>query len=140
MFTLHPQLQQDCIELGRFDLCRLLLLNDARYPWCLLVPEREDMREIYELAPEDQILLQQESVRLGRYMAAEFSAHKLNVAALGNLVPQLHIHHIVRYRHDPAWPRPVWGLGEAVPYDEAGLRTMQARLRPLTAGSASSKP
>jgi diadenosine tetraphosphate (Ap4A) HIT family hydrolase len=131
MFILHPQLQQDCIELGRFELCRLLLMNDARYPWCVLVPEREDMREIYELTPEDQILLLRESVRLGRFMAAEFSAHKLNVAALGNLVPQLHIHHIVRFRHDPAWPRPIWGLGECQPYSATERDRMLARLRPL---------
>lgn len=131
MFTLHPQLQQDGIELGHFELCRLLLLNDSRYPWCILVPEREDIREIYELTPDDQLLLLDESVRLGRYMAAEFRAHKLNVAALGNMVPQLHVHHIVRYSHDPAWPRPVWGQGEARPYDEEGLRAVQARFGPL---------
>lgn len=133
MISLHPQLQQDCVELGRFALCRLLLLNDARYPWCILVPEREDIREIHELAPPDQRQLLEESVRLGRFMAAEFRAHKLNVAALGNLVPQLHVHHIVRYRHDPAWPRPVWGLGEALPYDEAGLGAMRTRFQGLLA-------
>ena len=130
-FTLHPQLQKDCFDLGGFDLCRLLLLNDARYPWCILVPQRADVREIHELDADDQQRLLAESVRLARFLAREFDAHKLNVAALGNLVPQLHIHHIVRYRDDPAWPRPVWGLGEAVPYDEAGLRAMRARLQPL---------
>lgn len=131
MFILHPQLQQDCIELGRFELCRLLLLNDARYPWCVLVPQRDGIREIHELEAEDQRLLLEESVCLGRFLEQEFSAHKLNVAALGNMVPQLHVHHIVRYSHDRAWPRPVWGLGEAMPYSPEGLEEMQARFRPL---------
>ena len=131
MFTLHPQLQQDCIELGRLGLCRLLLLNDARYPWCILVPERDGIREIHELEPEEQRQLLEESVRLGRFMSEEFNAHKLNVAALGNLVPQLHVHHIARYTHDPAWPRPVWGLGEARPYTEPGLLAMRERFRAL---------
>lgn len=131
MFTLHPQLQQDCIELGRFELCRLLLLNDARYPWCVLVPQRDGIREIHELEAEDQRLLLEESVCLGRFLEQEFSAHKLNVAALGNMVPQLHVHHIVRYSHDRAWPRPVWGLGEAMPYSPEGLEEMQARFGSL---------
>jgi diadenosine tetraphosphate (Ap4A) HIT family hydrolase len=131
MFTLHPQLQQDCIELGRFSLCRLLLLNDSRYPWCILVPQRDGIREIHELEADDQRQLLEESVRLGRFLAEEFRAHKLNVAALGNMVPQLHVHHIVRYSHDRAWPRPVWGLGEALPYSPEGLQEMQARFGPL---------
>ena len=131
MFTLHPQLQQDCIELGRFSLCRLLLLNDSRYPWCILVPQRDGIREIHELEADDQRQLLEESVRLGRFLAQEFRAHKLNVAALGNMVPQLHVHHIVRYSHDRAWPRPVWGLGEAMPYSPEGLEEMQARFGSL---------
>jgi diadenosine tetraphosphate (Ap4A) HIT family hydrolase len=131
MFILHPQLQQDCIELGRFELCRLLLLNDTRYPWCILVPQRDGIREIHELSPDDQHRLLEESVRLGRFLSEEFEAHKLNVAALGNLVQQLHVHHIVRYRNDPTWPRPVWGLGEAVPYSPGGLEEMRARFRSL---------
>ena len=131
MFTLHPQLQQDCIELGRFSLCRLLLLNDSRYPWCILVPQRDGIRELHELEADDQRQLLEESVRLGRFLAQEFRAHKLNVAALGNMVPQLHVHHIVRYSHDRAWPRPVWGLGEAMPYSPEGLEEMQARFGSL---------
>jgi diadenosine tetraphosphate (Ap4A) HIT family hydrolase len=131
MFNLHPQLQQDCIELGRFELCRLLLLNDSRYPWCVLVPQRDGIREIHELEADDQRLLLEESVRLGRFLEQEFRAHKLNVAALGNMVPQLHVHHIVRYSHDRAWPRPVWGLGEAIPYSPGGLEEMRARFGPL---------
>ena len=121
MFELHPKLQQDCLEIGRFRLCRLLLMNESRYPWLILVPEREGMTEIYQLNEADQILLLQESSLLARSLAEAFAADKLNIAAIGNLVPQLHVHHIVRYRHDPAWPAPVWGRFPPLPYDEVKL-------------------
>lgn len=128
-FTLHPRLAADCIDLGRMDLSRLLLLNDSRYPWCILVPERDDVREVYELSEADQITLTRESSRLSRFLAESFDAHKMNTGALGNLVPQLHIHHIVRYRNDPAWPGPVWGVGEAIPYDEQAIADTIAKIR-----------
>lgn len=109
MFELHPQLAKDCLSLGRLTLCRLLLMNDANYPWFILVPEREAVREIHELADADRHLLWDESARLSRALQAGFAPHNLNIAALGNQVTQLHVHHIVRYTHDPAWPNPVWG-------------------------------
>lgn len=121
MFRLHPQLQADCAPLGRFALCRLLLLNDANYPWFILVPERENISEIYQLSPEDQSQLLRESSYLSQRLAEHFKADKMNVAALGNVTPQLHIHHIVRYRDDPAWPAPVWGKAPPRPYDNAAL-------------------
>ena len=130
-FSLHPRLQQDCIELGRFSLCRVLLLNDARYPWCILVPEREGVREIHDLEVEDQHQLLTESVQLSRFLAETFQADKMNVAALGNLVPQLHLHHIVRYRTDAAWPGPVWGALPPEPYDDEALAGMREKLAPL---------
>lgn len=127
MFRLHPQLEQDCEQLGRFALCRLLLMRDANYPWCILVPEREGVGEIYQLSEEDQLQLARESVLLARTMATLFAADKMNVAALGNVVPQLHIHHIARRRDDPAWPAPVWGKLPARAYVEVELaRTAQA--------------
>jgi diadenosine tetraphosphate (Ap4A) HIT family hydrolase len=129
MFQLHPQLAQDCDVLGRFELCHLLLMRDANYPWCILVPDREDVTEIYQLAPEDQQQLMRESSLLARAMVRTFSADKMNVAALGNVVPQLHIHHIARRRDDPAWPAPVWGKIPALAYSGAGLRETVARLR-----------
>src|ERR1700741_2460700 len=89
-FTLHPQLAKDCHRLGRFELGLLLLMNDAQYPWCILVPQREGLREIYELSEADQALLLRESVLLGRALMQGFHGDKLNVAALGNMVPQLH--------------------------------------------------
>jgi len=125
VFELHPRLAEDCIPMGRFPLCRLLLMNDANYPWFILVPARSDVREIYELGEEDQVRLIGESSHLSRQLAAHFHADKMNVAALGNMVPQLHVHHIVRYRNDPAWPGPVWGRVAARPYgpdDAAGIR------------------
>ncbi|HEX5635511.1 MAG TPA: HIT domain-containing protein, partial [Gammaproteobacteria bacterium] len=97
MAQLHPQLAKDCAELGRFDLCRLLLMNDSLYPWFILVPDREGISEIFQLAETDQRLLMRESLQLARTIHAAFQADKLNIAALGNVVPQLHIHHIVRY-------------------------------------------
>jgi len=129
MFEIHPQLRRDCFDVGRFDLCRLLLMNDSRYPWLILVPERAGMSEIYQLPEAEQIQLMRESCRLAQSMATVFRADKMNVAAIGNLVPQLHIHHIVRHRDDPAWPAPVWGRFEARPYDEAGLAAVMDRIR-----------
>lgn len=127
MFQLHPQLEQDCEQLGRFSLCRLLLMRDANYPWCILVPERADVREIYQLSEADQIQLTRESALLAATMARLFSADKMNIAALGNMVPQLHVHHIVRHRDDPAWPAPVWGKLPARAYaPDALARTVES--------------
>lgn len=131
MFELHPVLEKDTIELGRFDLCRLLLMNDASYPWFILVPQREDISEIYQLDEDDQRLLMEESSLLASALAQGFKADKLNIAALGNVVPQLHVHHIVRYRDDPAWPAPVWGKLPAVPYIDVALKNILGTLKPL---------
>jgi diadenosine tetraphosphate (Ap4A) HIT family hydrolase len=109
VFTLHPRLRRDCIDLGRLGLCRLLLMNERNYPWCILVPEREGVTEIHQLSEGDQFLLIGESSRLSRAMVNLFRPDKLNIAAIGNLVPQLHVHHVGRNRDDPAWPAPVWG-------------------------------
>ena len=128
MFELHPRLAQDCVLLGHFPLCRLLLMNERRYPWFVLVPEVPDISEIYQLSREDRIRLLDESTHLACWLATEFGAHKLNIAAIGNLVPQLHLHHVVRYRHDPAWPAPVWGRFEPLPYAESGIAALRSRL------------
>ena len=116
MAELHPQLRKDCLLIGRFTLCHLLLMQDANYPWFILVPDREGIREIYELSEADQVQLLRESSQLSVLLTTRFRADKLNIAALGNVVPQLHVHHIVRYRDDPAWPAPVWGRVPARPY------------------------
>ncbi len=128
MFELHPRLLQDCLPLGRFPLCRLLLMNERRYPWFILVPERPAIREIYQLSEADQQQLLRESSTLARSLVERFQADKLNIAAIGNLVPQLHVHHIVRYRCDPAWPTPVWGRFEPLPYDFAAIADIRSKL------------
>lgn len=118
MFKLHPRLAQDTLTIGDFPLCCLLLMNDANYPWFILVPRRAEMREIFELEYRDQKQLLEESSHLSQVLSKIFQADKLNIAALGNIVPQLHIHHIVRYQTDQAWPNPVWGLFPTRPYTE----------------------
>lgn len=117
-FTLHPRLAEDAVTLGRFGLCRLLLMNDSRYPWFILVPEKTGLTEIYQLSQADQIILTAESSLLAENLAAFYQADKMNIAAIGNLVPQLHIHHIVRYKTDAAWPAPVWGKFDRIPYTQ----------------------
>ena len=109
MADLHPQLLEDCLVLGSFPLCRLLLMKDANYPWFILVPDRDDLSEIHHLSKEDQLQLIRESAFLSEVLEETFRADKINIAALGNMVPQLHVHHVVRYKDDMAWPSPVWG-------------------------------
>lgn len=134
-FELHPRLASDCFVLAELELCSLLLMNDAHYPWCILVPRRAEVREIYELSQADQAQLLRESSALGHALMRAFGGTKLNVAALGNMVPQLHLHHIVRFEHDAAWPAPVWGRHAPRPYDEAGRRAFVERLAPHVAGA-----
>jgi diadenosine tetraphosphate (Ap4A) HIT family hydrolase len=115
-FQLHPKLAADTLAIGDWPLCSLLLMNDAQYPWAILVPRRAGLREAYQLDARDQQQLLAESNHLGREMMRTFSGDKLNVAALGNMVPQLHVHHVVRLASDPAWPAPVWGRLPAMAY------------------------
>ncbi|WP_167631873.1 HIT domain-containing protein [Mariprofundus ferrooxydans] len=128
---LHPQLEKDCFVIGRLPLCALLLLNDSQYPWFILVPQREGITEIHQLTEVDQQQLMRESCQLAAAIESEFNADKINVAALGNMVPQLHIHHIVRYKTDSAWPAPVWGKFPAVPYDADAVAEVAAKLEGL---------
>lgn len=134
MFELHPQLENDCIVLGQFPLSLLLLHRDANYPWFILVPRRQGVREIFQLEDDDQVQLVRESSQLSEVLMDVFSGDKLNVAALGNVVPQLHIHHIVRFRTDPAWPRPVWGTVEPAIYAPGLLRERAGEVAALLNG------
>ncbi len=136
---LHPQLQQDCEHLGRFQLCELLLMRDANYPWCILVPARADIREIHELDAADQQQLLRESSLLAATMARLFQADKMNIAALGNVVPQLHVHHIARKRDDAAWPAPVWGKVAARAYTPEQLSATVSQLRQALAATLTVK-
>lgn len=126
-FELHPKLAADGIRLGHFPLNLLLLMNESRYPWFILVPQRAGLREIHELPRADRHQLMDESADLAAYLAREFRGDKLNLAAIGNLVPQLHLHHVVRRRDDPAWPAPVWGRFEPLPYTETAAEALRAR-------------
>ena len=119
--AIHPRLTQDCLVIGQLDLCHLLLMQDANYPWFILVPDRENITEIHQLSSADQQQLMEESVMLSRALESAFNPDKLNIAALGNVVPQLHIHHVVRYRTDAAWPAPVWGRVPVKSYTEEEL-------------------
>jgi diadenosine tetraphosphate (Ap4A) HIT family hydrolase len=129
VFELDPQLEADTFPVAITSLNRIVLMNDSRFPWLILVPERPDITEPFELKAEDQRTLMQESMIVGKSLKALFNAHKLNIAALGNQVSQLHIHHIARFRTDAAWPRPVWGVGAAEPYEAEALRERVALLR-----------
>lgn len=128
-FELDPRLAADTFFVGETPLSQVLLMNDARYPWLILVPRQGDVTEPFELSEADQAQLWQESMRLGQAMQAHFAADKLNIAALGNQVAQLHVHHIARFHADDAWPGPVWGVGNAVSYSDAALDALIGELR-----------
>ncbi len=129
MVMLDPRLLNDCEVLGKFKLCHVLLMRDANYPWCVLVPDREGLTEIFDLSEEDQQQLNLESNILLAFLKNEFNADKMNIAALGNVVSQLHIHHIVRYKTDIAWPAPVWGAYSTKSYKNEALQKLVAKLR-----------
>ncbi len=128
MIELHPQLKKDCIELGEFTLCSLLLLNDTNYPWFILLPNRVGITEMHQLSEVDQQQLMTESMFFSQCLEQVFQADKLNIAALGNVVPQLHIHHIARFTTDACWPAPVWGAVSAKPYNESQLKIIKKQL------------
>ncbi|WP_109511160.1 HIT domain-containing protein [Pseudomonas ovata] len=130
MFVLDSRLQQDTLPIGNFPLCRLLLSNDAQYPWFILVPRRAGIVEVFDLAEHEQALLWQETTLLASVLKEVFAADKLNVATLGNVVSQLHMHVIVRLRDDIAWPAPVWGKHPAVPYTAGQYAAVIERLKP----------
>ncbi|WP_198651825.1 MULTISPECIES: HIT domain-containing protein [Salinicola] len=131
IFTLDPRLAQDSLQVTDLGLCQLRLSRDARYPWAILIPRRPEVIELYHLETEEQAQLWREGTRLGEAMMRHYAGDKLNVATLGNMVPQLHLHVIVRTRGDDAWPGPVWGQGEARAYTEADLETRRGELERL---------
>ncbi|WP_060485893.1 HIT domain-containing protein [Pseudomonas sp. NBRC 111123] len=133
MFDMDSRLQQDSMVLGDFPLCRLLLSKDANYPWFILVPRRAGVSELFDLSQEDQAQLWKEATYLAETLKHEFAADKMNVATLGNVVSQLHMHVIVRRHGDAAWPAPVWGRVPAVGYTPEQVDAMRQRLRALLA-------
>lgn len=134
MFVMDSRLQQDTFVLGDLPLSRVLLSNDARYPWFILVPRREDVSEVFQLSREDQQALWAETALLGEVLKDAFKADKINIATLGNVVGQLHMHVIVRYRVDDAWPAPVWGRHPAKPYEQAQVAALRDKLRSVMPG------
>lgn len=131
VFALDSRLQQDTLTIGDFPLCRLLLSNDANYPWFILVPRRDDISELFQLDVADQQQLWQETTALAELLKDLFDADKMNVATLGNVVSQMHMHVIVRKRDDAAWPAPVWGKHPAKPYSAEQVAAIRERLRPV---------
>jgi len=129
VFKLHSKLENDTFIVGEFELCLLLLHCESRYPWCILVPKRAGIEEIFQLNQEERSLLMEESTQVSEVMARTFKADKMNVATLGNIVPQLHIHHIARFTKDAAWPDPVWGKFVPQPYQNQERERRLALLR-----------
>jgi diadenosine tetraphosphate (Ap4A) HIT family hydrolase len=127
LFALHPTLVRDTVEVCRLRLCRVLLMKDSRFPWLILVPERE-VREICDLPTADRADLIEEVARASEALRRLFRPDKLNVGALGNVVPQLHVHVVARFTVDAAWPGPVWGSGAPIPYPEDSLEALRHRL------------
>lgn len=128
-FALHPQLSADTFPVVDWPLCRILRMNDQSYPWLILVPRRESLREIIDLPDGDQLVLIREIARASAVLRDLTGAHKLNVAALGNAVPQLHVHIIARFAGDPAWPRPIWVVQPPQACEESAGRAEVERLR-----------
>lgn len=129
MFVLDQRLVQDTMPVGDFPLCRLLLSNDAQYPWFILVPRRTAITEMFQLSETEQLQLWKETTALSSTLQHVFVADKMNVAALGNVVSQLHMHVIVRHKDDVAWPAPVWGKYPAVPYSAQQSSDIIARVK-----------
>ena len=127
-FTLDSRLAADTYVVGELTLSRVLLMRDARFPWAILVPRRADKREILDLDPRDRAMLNHETEAVSEAMQRLFRPTKLNIAAIGNVVAQLHVHVIARYENDAAWPKPVWGYGERVTYNEADAAKRVAEL------------
>jgi diadenosine tetraphosphate (Ap4A) HIT family hydrolase len=128
-WELHPQLARDTVNIGDLPLSRVLVINDANYPWLLLVPRRSGVSEILDMDEVEQAQLMTEIARVGRALKTVTQCGKLNIAALGNVVPQLHVHIIARRENDAAWPKPVWGAVPPLDHDKQELETFISALR-----------
>jgi diadenosine tetraphosphate (Ap4A) HIT family hydrolase len=128
LFVTDERLAKDSSLLRQLVISDLRLMEDARFPWLLLVPRREGATELIDLPRADQTLLLAEIETVSRALKSATACDKLNVAAIGNVVPQLHIHIVARFRSDAAWPRPVWGFGQAVAYGAEQRDKLVSRL------------
>lgn len=129
MFELDSRLQNDTFFVCDLTLSRVLLMNDSQFPWLILVPMRDDVAEIIDLTEQEQQMLLSESAKVSKAMQKLFSPYKLNVAALGNVVRQLHVHHVARFENDVAWPKPVWGNQSSVAYEESDAAEIISELK-----------
>lgn len=128
-WSLHPQLEHDTIPVGDLALSRILAINDADYPWLILVPRRPGVTEIADLGADDAVLLTAEISQVSRVLKVVTRCDKLNVAAIGNIVPQLHIHIVARWKNDPLWPKPIWGVAPPRAGDSAAFARFIAAIR-----------
>lgn len=126
-FTLHPQLKKDTFFVGSFQLADILLINDSRYPWIILVPRINDVSDITDLTAEQRAEFNEEIHHVASLLKKAYQPERMNIAMLGNVVPQLHCHIIARFTEDFAWAKPVWGIGEAIPY----TKEQQEKIIPL---------
>ena len=128
-FVLHERLAADSVLVTKLLLCEVRLITDANYPWLILVPRRADIREIHRLTVEDQLQMVQEITQVSEALESHTGAMKMNVAALGNMVPQLHVHIVARFENDAAWPGPIWGVVDNIPYEDGALKALVFALR-----------
>tara|TARA_Y100001960_G_scaffold82962_2_gene88619 strand:- start:490 stop:894 length:405 start_codon:yes stop_codon:yes gene_type:complete len=131
MFKLDARLENDTIELGNIEFIKVLMSKDSNYPWLILVPEIADATELFDLDAQQQQLLMQTITKISKDMQVEFSADKINVGALGNVVKQLHIHIVARFETDIAWPGPIWGQHPAKPYTQKQLETQINKMKEM---------
>jgi diadenosine tetraphosphate (Ap4A) HIT family hydrolase len=129
MFVLNQRLRDDTVEVTRLKLSLVLLMKDRSFPWLILVPQRRDICEIHELTAEDRTILIEEISSASQAVKRLYNPDKINIGALGNIVPQLHIHVIGRFKKDRAWPGQVWGSGPAEAYSDEELRVTCERFR-----------
>lgn len=131
MFELHPDLMRDGIVVGRFPLSLVLLINDEQYPWFVLVPQKPHLQDLNDLSDDDYLQFWNESRRFCDALVELFNPDKLNVASLGNVTPQLHVHHIARYKTDASWPRPIWGQQPRKPYEKKNIELLAKKMAEL---------
>ncbi len=127
-FVLDNRLARDSESILKLGLCDLRLARDSRWPWLILVPQRTNVSEIFDLTPLDQAMLTFEQVTVGAALKKATGAEKINIAAIGNIVRQLHVHVVARSENDPNWPGPIWGFGQSVPYEEVAFEAIKHRI------------
>lgn len=128
-FELDPRLARDALPLGALNLCVLLLMKDARFPWLILVPQRNNVSELHDLGAVERAMLIEETARAAIALKTATGADKINVGALGNIVRQLHVHVVARFEGDAAWPGPVWGSGSPADYADGAAEALIAGIR-----------